>query len=253
MAHPKSGFYEKDGHEYVSVSSVIGRTNELFDPNKSKGLDIWRQMEPEWQDIIDRACRRGTIVHSEIEMSFFGETRKQELEEVSMEEIMLHNIHEYMTYLTPVLDKIKDENFSSGVAHSSLLMEEALFCEKGYAGTPDVRLTWDGEYTIWDWKTVRSYKEKNVKKKAKSMSHYKSAFVQIGAYALAHNLAVKKGELDKNITQGVICVCYDWREPHVHVLDKQELKAAALEFIQRYSAYCSLENTSFPRATQVAI
>lgn len=253
MSHPKSGFYEKDDHEYVSVSSILGRTHELFDPNKQKGLEIWRQMEPNWEDIISNAQRRGTIIHSEVEMAFFGQARKHELEEATMDEIMKYNIHEYMTHLSPVLDKVKQENFEGEQPKSSFLAEEVLFCDQGFAGTADLRLHWDGQYSIWDWKTVRSYKEEGVKKKAKSMSHYKGAFVQIAAYALAHNLAVRKGELDNEITQGVICVCYDWREPHVHVLDKQELKAAALEFIERYRAYCSLENTSFPRATEVAI
>jgi hypothetical protein len=252
MAHPKSGFYEKDDKEYVSVSSVLGRTSELFDPNKQKGLEIWRQMEPEWEDIIARAQRRGTIIHSEVEMSFLGRTEKHKLEEASMEEIMQYNIHEYMTNLSPVLDIVKEENFENGEPKRSFLMEEALFCEHGFAGTADLRLHWNGNYSIWDWKTVRSYKEPGVKKKAKSMSHYKGAFVQIGAYALAHNIAVRNGELDNEITQGVICVCYDWREPHIHVLDRQELKAAAREFADRYAAYCSLENTSFPRATEVA-
>lgn len=253
MTHPKSGFYERDNKEYVSVSSILGRTHELFDPNKQKGLEIWRQMEPNWQDIIADAQRRGTIIHAEVEMTFASDSRKHELEKATMDEIMKYNIHEYITYLSPVLDKIRQENFEGKQAKPSFLMEEVLFCDQGYAGTADLRLHWDGQYSIWDWKTVRSYKEEGVKKKAKSMSHYKGAFIQIAAYALAHNLAVRKGELDNEITQGVICVCYDWREPHVHVLDKQELKAAALEFIERYQAYCSLENTSFPRATEVAI
>lgn len=253
MAHPKSGFYERDEKEYVSVSSVLGRTSELFNPNKKKGLEIWRQMEPNWEEIIQNAQRRGSIIHSEIELSFFGDLEKHKLEEASMDEVMQYNIHEYMAHLSPVLDIIKKENFEADEAKSSFLAEEVLFCEHGYAGTADLRLHWDGQYSIWDWKTVRSYKEEGVKKKAKSMSHYKEAFVQIGAYALAHNFAVRNGELDNEITQGVICVCYDWREPHIHVLDKQELKAAALEFIERFQTYCSLENTSFPRATEVAI
>lgn len=251
MSHPKSGFYERNDKEYVSVSSVLGRTAELFDPNKQKGLENWRQIEPDWEEIIARACRRGTIIHAEAEMFFFGRMEKHKLEEATMDEIMTYNIHEYMSYLSPVLEIIKDQNFDGETPRSNFLVEEILFCENGYAGTPDLRLNWEGQYSIWDWKTVRSYKE-GVKKKAKSMSHYKSAFVQIGAYALAHNIAVRNGELDNQITQGVICVCYDWREPHIHVLDKQELKAAACEFIDRFAAYCSLENTSFPRATEVA-
>lgn len=251
MVHPNSGFYEKDGKEYVSVSSVLGRTSDFFDPGKQKGLDIWRQMEPDWQEIVDNARQRGTLIHSEIELALAGTFVKHKSDQVTMGKIMQYNVHEYMTYLSPVLEKIKQENQSNS-ADSPLLIEEELFCDYGYAGTPDLRPRWDGQYSVWDWKSVRSYKEKNVKKKAKSISQYKNAFVQIGAYALAHNLAVRAGKLDNEITQGVICVCYDWREPHVHVLDKAELKAAALEFVERYKTYCSLENTTFPRAIQAA-
>lgn len=249
MAHPKSGFYLKESQEYVSVSTVLGRTSELFNPNKQKGLEIWRQMEPNWEEIIQNAQRRGTIIHSEVELFFMSDSEKHKTDCASMDEILKYNVHEYITHLNPVLELIKKENFAHDVSRPSFLMEEELFCHLGYAGTADLRLHWDGQYTIWDWKTVRSYKEEGVKKKNKSMSHYKEAEVQIASYALAHNLLVKRGELDNEITQGVICVCYDWREPHIHVLNKQELKAAAQQFIERYKAYCSLENITFPRLT----
>jgi len=252
MAHPASGFYTKDDLEYVSVSTVLGATVESFYPGKTKGLEIWRQTEPDWEDIMQRAQRRGTIIHSEVELSLVGDSKKHKMDHPTMDEILSHNVHEYITYLSPVLEMIKKQNSKMGLIDPSLLIEEELFCHLGIAGTPDLRLTWDDQYTIWDWKSVRSYKE-GVKKKAKSMSYYSEAEVQIGAYALFHNLAVKRGELDKPVTQGVICVCYDWREPHVHVLDKQELKVRALEFLERFDAYCSLVNASFPRAIKVAI
>jgi hypothetical protein len=247
VVHPKTGFYLRDDLEYVSVSSILADTSHIFDPNKMKGLDIWRQMEPNWQGIMERAQRRGTIIHSEVELSLMGDADKHKMDHATMDEILEYNIHEYITHLSPILEIIKNENFKHGLSSPSFLMEEELFCHLGYAGTADLRLHWQGEYSIWDWKTVRSYKEEGVKKKPKSMSHYKSAEIQIAAYALAHNLAVKRGQLDKEITQGVICVCYDWREPHVHVLNKQELKAAAQDFIERYKAYCSLHETNFPR------
>lgn len=253
MAHPASGFYTKDDHEYVSVSKVLSATSHLFNPNKIKGLEIWRQMEPNWEDIMQRAQRRGTIIHSEVELSLMGDSIKHKIDHPTMDEILNYNVHEYITYLVPILEIIKEQNFKKNVSVPSFLMEEELFCHLGYAGTADLRLHWEGQYTIWDWKTVRSYKEEGVKKKAKSMSHYADAKVQIASYALAHNLAVRRGELDKPITQGVICVCYDWREPHVHVMNKQELKAKAIEFLERYEAYCSLVNASFPKAIPVAI
>lgn len=249
MVHPKSGFYEKENLEYVSVSSVLGRTMELFNPNKLKGLDIWRQQEPNWQEIMERGQRRGTIIHSELELSFLGDAHKHKIEQASMDEIIEYNIPDYITNLMPVVEIIKQENFKNGKSNSSFRLEEELFCPLGWAGTPDGRFFWEGKYTVWDWKTVRSFKEEGVKKKAKSVSHYKEAEIQIGSYGLAHNIAVKNGELDTQVEQGVICICYDWREPHIHVLNKQELKASAQEFIERYKAYCSLENTTFPRLT----
>jgi len=267
MAHPKSGFYKKDDLEYVSVSSVLGRTIELFHPDKLKGLQIWRNIEPDWQEIMESSQRRGTVIHGEIEAYFgvdtFSEDRRLEIP--TMDEIITLNIHEYISYLLPTLESIKEQNFANELSHPSFLMEQELFCHLGCAGTPDLRLTFAAidkktkkllkpQYTIWDWKSARSYKELdahgNERRKAKAKSHYSEAFIQLGAYALFHNLAVKRGELDKEITQGVICVCYDWREPQFHVLSKPELKAAAQEFIERFKAYCSLEKTQFPRPIQ---
>jgi hypothetical protein len=281
MVHPNSGFYEQDDKEYVSVSTVLGRTVELFHPDRVKGLEIWRSREPDWQEIMQSSQRRGTILHGEIE-SFFGidifSDEKKRLESPTMDEIITHNIHEYIAYLLPLLEDIKKQNgleldghhpihlwSTSEPRNNYFLMEQELFCHLGCAGTADLRLLFAApdkkrkttllpQYSIWDWKSARSYKDLDEygseRKKVKSKSQYKEAFVQLGAYALMHNLAVKRGELDNEITQGVICVCYDWREPQLHVLSKQELKAAAQEFIERLRAYCSIENTQFPRLIQ---
>jgi hypothetical protein len=272
MVHPNSGFYEKDDHEYVSVSTVLGSTLELFHPDRVKGLDIWRSTEPDWQEIMQSSRRRGTILHAEIE-SFFGvdifSDEKKKLESPTMDEIITHNIHEYIAYLFPLLEDLKKQNGlevgGDYQIHDHFLMEQELFCHLGCAGTADLRLFFAApdkkqkpilpqRYSIWDWKSVRSCKDLdeygNERKKVKAKSHYKEAFVQLGAYALMHNLAVKRGELDNEIEQGVICVCYDWREPQLHVLSKQELKAAAQEFIERLKAYYSIQDTKFPRLIQ---
>lgn len=250
MAHPNSGFYEKESREYVSVSTVLGATSAVFDPSKAKGIEIWRSREPDWEEIIIASQRRGKIIHAEIEGTLLGIGTNGHEDEATYEEIVKYNIHEYVAYLSPLLELIGAENRDGDTLKKSFRLEEELFCPHGYAGTADARFHWDGEYTIWDWKTVRSYKEfeDQVKaKKKKPKSKYKEAFLQVGAYALAHNVAVQRGELDTMITQGVICVCYDWREPELHVLDRGELKAAALGFVERFNAYCEMEGQSFPR------
>lgn len=253
MAHPTSGFYIKDGHEYVSVSSVLGETSEMFDPGKAKGLQFWRRSEPDWEDIVERAQRRGKIIHAEIEGALLGIGTAGHEDEATYEEILKYNIHEYIHFIHPLLEDIKKENSEGEKLKSNLQLEGVLFCPQGYAGTADARFTWGGQYTIWDWKTVRSYKEyedEEKGKKPKPVSKYKEAFLQLGAYALAHNIAVKAGEFDTMITQGVICVCYDWREPQLHILDKSKLKTAVLGFVERFEAYCKLKETAFPRPVQ---
>lgn len=253
MAHPTSGFYLKDNKEYVSVSTVLGATSDIFDPGKARGLEFWRRNEPDWQEIVERAQHRGKIIHAEIEGSLLGVGTAGHEDEATYEEIVKYNINEYLHYLAPLLDQIKAENDDGGKLKSNFELEGVLFCPNGYAGTADARFTWAGEYTIWDWKTVRSYKEFEDQEKAKRpkpVSKYKEAFLQLGAYALAHNMNVKLGAFDTMIKQGVICVCYDWREPQLHVLDRTKLKTAVLGFVERFNAYCEITNTVFPREAQ---
>lgn len=252
MSHPSNGIYEKDGLGYISVSDILGRTMPLFNPSKASGLEYWRQNEPDAIEILERGQRRGTLIHSEVELSLTGHNKVHAKDQPTFEEIMSYNIHAYMTFLNPLLNEIKQQNnvdqTGETVTHDEgvFLIEKKIFSPYGWAGTPDLRLIWDGEYTIWDWKSVRSHLEKGVKQKPKSMSHYAEAFIQIGAYALAHNILAKNCDAMLPITRGVICVCYDWREPHVHVLDKHELKSAADTFVQRYKVYQEITETKFP-------
>jgi hypothetical protein len=255
MVHPTSGFYVKDDCEYVSVSSVLGETNAMFSPSKIKGLEFWRRNEPDWEDIVARAQRRGKIIHAEVETSLMNTTTAGHEDEASYEEILQHNIHEYIKYLSPLLELIKEENYEGEKVRDDFSLEGVLFCPHGYAGTADARFRWGGKYTIWDWKTVRSYKEfedQEKAKKPKPKSKYEDAFLQIGAYALANNVLYKQGQAPSLIKQGVICVCYDWREPQLHILDSDKLKKAALDFVRRYEAYCELMETSFPRPIKPA-
>lgn len=256
MAHPTSGFYVKEEQEYVSVSTILGATSDIFDPGKAKGLQFWRRSEPDWEEVVARAQRRGKIIHAEIEGTLLGIGTKGHEDEATYDEIIKYNIHEYLFFIAPILEEIKKQNSKGGKLLSSFVLEGVLFCPQGYAGTADARFFWDNKYTIWDWKTVRSYtefKDQEKAKKAKPRSKYDSAFLQLGAYALAHNIAVKTGQFDNMITQGVICVSYDWREPQLHILDGGKLRKAVLAFVERFEAYCKLVETDFPRPIQEAV
>jgi hypothetical protein len=249
MVHPASGFYVKDNQEYASVSLVLGATSQMFDPSKEKGLQFWRRNEPDWEEIVIRAQRRGKIIHAEIEAILLDTSTAGHEDEGTYEELVRYNINEYMMYLAPLLEEIKEENKDK----KNVALEQVVFCPSGYAGTKDANFTFREKYCIWDWKSVRSYKEYEDQEKAKKpkpKSKYKDAFLQIGAYALAHNISVKNGELDTLIERGVICVCYDWREPQLHILDGDDLKKAVLGFVERFAAYCELIDCKLPRPIQ---
>lgn len=264
MSHPDSGIYEKDGLGYISVSDVLGRTLPLFNPSKVNGLEYWQRNEPDAVEILKRGQQRGTFIHAEVELFLTGHNLVHKDDRPSYEQMLSHNIHGYMSYLSPLLDEIKKQNpcsslcdedngkcsvSSDGKCHNrkhDLLIESPIYSPYGWAGTPDLRLFWDGIYSIWDWKSIRSHKEQGVEKKPKSISRYTEAYVQVGAYALAHNILAKSNDSIQPIKQGVICLCYDWREPHVHVLSKEELKKAANVFIERYKVYQEITQTKFP-------
>jgi hypothetical protein len=268
MSHPDDGIYRKDGIGYIAVSNVLGRTLPLFNPSKVSSLEWWQNNEPDAVEILERGQQRGTFIHAEVELALTGANRVHVKDRPSYEEMMSYNIHGYMTYLQPLLLEMKKQNPCSSLCSADelavggdcmetgsqqcsnldnmLLIEKPIFCPYGWAGTPDVRLWWDSHYTIWDWKSVRSHKEEGVQKKEKSMRYYAEAFVQIGAYALAHNILAKQNPFMTPITQGVICICYDWREPHVHVLNRAELKKAANAFVQRYKVFQDLAESKFP-------
>lgn len=257
MVHPVGGIYGKDGLGYVSVSKVLAETLAEFNPGKKQGIERWYAREPEAEQINERGQTRGTLVHSEIELFYkpydFGEGP----ERTSFEQMLEYNIPAYMQYLHPLLKEVKSQN----PADNHILIEEELFCRNGWAGTPDKRCWFEGVYTVWDWKSVRSYLETNynpetkqrepVKKKKKYRSDYTEAFVQLGGYALGHNIEAKYNPRLQPINQGAVCVCYDWREPEVFLLNKGELKDAAMEFTERFRATMEKLDLVFPYQLQL--
>jgi hypothetical protein len=260
MVHPASGFYIRDGKEYVSQSTVIGETDEYCDEGKLKGLQIWRELNEDWEDIIADSSERGTILHYKLEKSLGFEVEEIEFPD---EDRMKHlKIAEYSANLKPLvmsLKKAKKQDPHFGV-------EQEKFSETfGFACTTDMNLRvnfgkqgWespikdfaaDAPYTVWDWKNVRD-KQKDGKFKAKSRSEHSGNFVQLGANALAHNEMVKSGELNAPlITQGVICALYSWRAPRFHVLNLEQLTEQVLLFTERLNVFYSLHG-QFPRPIQ---
>lgn len=244
-------FYEKDDIEYARVSTILGKTMPLFHPKKHEGLLWWAENEPDSAEILARGQYRGTLIHSQIEHYLLDGHREHVNRAPSVEELMFHNIPAYMHYVTPLLDLIKSENGPDSLwpdlLKSSLLIEKRLFCEYGFAGTPDLRCWFEGKYTTFDWKSARSILEEGVKKKPRTMSRYSEAKIQVGSYGLAHNIEYRKTGGCPPVEQGAIVILYDWREPHLHLMPKNELKEASAGFIDRFRVYQELENSIFPR------
>lgn len=249
-------FYEKNGIEYARVSTILGETMPLFHPSKHKGIAWWQQHEPDACEILARGQRRGTMMHSVIESLLLGDKREFCHDMPSVEELMAYNIPAYISYLQPLLEDIKSQNGQDtlwpALLNSSLLIEQELFCGHGFAGTPDLRCWFEGKYTVWDWKSVRSHLEDGVEKKPKSISRYSEAKIQVSAYALAHNLELFANGDYPPIEQCGICVCYDWREPFLYLMDMEEIKESVKEFIERFGVYKEIENSIFPRKVQLS-
>lgn len=244
-------FYEKDGIEYARVSTILGETMPIFHPDRYKGLAWWQEKEPDAAEILRRGQRRGTLIHSQVEMFLLDGRPAYRQEQVSLEELMLYNIPGYLNFLTPLLEEIKSQNAVDtlwpGLSESPLMIEKEIYCQHGFAGTPDLRCWFENKYTVWDWKSVRSHLEEGVKKKPKPISRYSEAKVQVSSYALGHNLELASTGDYPPVEQCAICICYDWREPFLHLMPIEEIKEAANEFIERFGVYKEIENSVFPK------
>lgn len=222
LRHPVR-FYSVDGQRLPSVTSVIGRTDPIFNPTKENGLNFWRSREPDHRSILDEACRRGSILHSEIELAFTG----RQSVECSVEEWNGLGIPDYMTHLLPTI-----QTFGENLVDVEKVVSSSL----GYAGTADLICGFDGHTTLVDWKTTRHHSV--VGEKSKKKSHYKGAEVQVAAYAAAYN----SDHRNPPVTQGLIVVAYSWREPDLIRLDLDMLKHRAMEFEERLRVFQVLES-----------
>lgn len=245
-------FYEKDGMEYARISTILGKTMPIFHPSRATGLAIWQDREPMYQEILEKSMRRGTIIHAMAENYLMDGSKEDFGDMPSLEELTHHNIPGYMHYLEPVLKEIKEFNEGScsawpGLSETNLVIEKELYCPYGFAGKPDLRLWWNRKYTIWDWKTSRSHLEDGVAKKRKSKSRFSEGFVQMSAYALAHNIESRENGNYPPVEQIIICSCYDWCEPTLFIEPIEKIKEYADEFIERYKFYQELEDSAFPR------
>jgi len=189
-----------------SVTTILDKTQSA---EKREGLKWWRQRvgEKEATETVDRAAARGTAMHKILE-KYIIEQGYLDLTENGLEahhmakrviEQGLCNIPEY--YGT----------------------ECTLYYPDLYAGCTDLVCIHKGEEAIVD------FKQTNKPKKREWVGDY---FLQLGAYAMAHDYIYKT-----TIPKGVIMMCSKDRLYQEFVIEGLEFRKAKHDFLRRVTEY----------------
>lgn len=175
-----------DGHKVPSVTTVLDKTK----PEESRiALANWRKAmgEQKAQQITTEAANRGTRMHKYLEDYIKGETLKESVSNpYAQQSLTMAKI-----VIAEGLKNV-DEVWGS---------EVPLYFPELYAGTTDCVGIHNSEESILD------FKQTNKPKKREYIDDY---FIQLTAYALAHNEVH-----GTNIRKGVILMCsaeYQYQE-----------------------------------------
>jgi hypothetical protein len=175
-----------DGFKVPSVTTILDKTKPA---EAREALANWKKAvgEQKAQQITTEAASRGTRMHTYLENYIKGETLK--------ETVSNPYAQQSLTMAKVVIDK----GFPK--IHEVWGSEVPLYFPELYAGTTDCVGIHDGDESILD------FKQTNKPKKLEWIEDY---FLQLTAYALAHN------EIHgTNIRKGVILMCskdYEYQE-----------------------------------------
>lgn len=167
-----------EGHKVPSVTTILDKTK----PAESRiALANWRKAvgEKKATEITTEAANRGTRMHKYLEDYVKGETLKETVS------------NPYANQSLIMAKKVIAEGF--GKITEVWGSEVPLYFPELYAGTTDCVGVHDGDESILD------YKQTNKPKKLEYIDDY---FIQLTAYAMAHNEVH-----GTNIRKGVILMC----------------------------------------------
>ena len=174
----KEGFrtYDVNDEKLPSVTTILGATK---DQEAIDSINRWKAKvgEEAATRIKDQAASRGTNMHLHLERHIMGEGHLDLTEEGKVAKAMADTI---------IAKGFNDLQEIWG-------SEVTLFYPNLYAGATDLVGTYDYEDSIID------FKQSNKPKRREWIEDY---FMQLGAYAMAHNQVYKT-----EITQGVILMC----------------------------------------------
>jgi genome maintenance exonuclease 1 len=167
-----------EGHKVPSVTTILDKTK----PAESRiALANWRKAvgEKKATEITTEAANRGTRMHKYLEDYVKGDTLKETV------------TNPYANQSLIMAKKVIQEGF--GKITEVWGSEVPLYFPELYAGTTDCVGIHDGDESILD------YKQTNKPKKLEYIDDY---FIQLTAYAMAHNEVH-----GTNIRKGVILMC----------------------------------------------
>ena len=197
-----------DGFKVPSVTTVLDKTK----PAESRiALANWRRNvgEKKAQEIVTEAANRGTRMHTFLENYIKGDVLK--------ETVSNPYAQQSLTMAKIVIDKgfpKINEVWGS---------EVPLYFPELYAGTTDCCGIHDGDESILD------FKQTNKPKKLEYIGDY---FLQLTAYAMAHN------EIHKtNIRKGVILMCSKDFEYQEFILEPKDFDYWTERWCQRVEEY----------------
>ena len=198
--------YEITGQKLPSVTTILSATQS---PEKKAKLEEWKKRVGAQQAdrIRDVSAMRGTAMHTYLEGYILGEN------------------HLDLTSIGQEAGKMADVVIQSGLKDLEEVWgsEVTLYYPGLYAGATDVVGIYDGKESIID------FKQTNKPKQREWIGDY---FVQLAAYAMAHNHVY-----GTKIQNGVILMCSkDCFFQKFEVSDK-EFKGYMHEFLRRVDEY----------------
>ena len=194
-----------------SVTTILSATQS---EEKRESLKAWRERvgEEEATRIVDQSGARGTAMHKILE--------KYILEEGYLDETEVGKQAHNMAI------RVIEQGLCNVTEYYGT--ECTLYYPGLYAGQTDLVAMHKGDITIID------FKQTNKPKRREWIDDY---FLQLSAYAMAHNFIYKTG-----ITKGVVMMCSKDNFYQEFVVEGEEFKQYAHKFLGRVDEYFRIRN-----------
>ena len=204
--------YAVDNQKLPSVTTILSKTQPK---EKQESLAKWRAREGEAnaQRIMDQAAARGTAMHTLLEHYLIGE-KHADLTDLGQQATMM-------------AEKVIEEGIK-GHLDEIWGSEVTVWYPDLFAGATDVVGVYDGKESIVD------FKQTNKPKRREWIDDY---FLQLAAYAMAHNFTYKT-----EIIQGVVLMCSKDGYFQKFEVNEEEFRQYKFKWLARVSQYyASLE------------